>query len=213
MGSQLQLLGPKLYTYKIIGKSILSSAIIEFLRDQPNTATIFFFCPQEFSRGQTYLTLLKVAISQLLRRDFALIQHVYDQYVEKNLQPSQQIVEKLRSEIFDGFPSVCWIVDGLDGCDSAAQSQILPELLVQCTYAQGSLKILFSCRDSPEISIYLGDTPKIALGGVPHFEHMSKDIGRLIHSKVTGLQAQFDSQELNNLEVALYRRADGELIS
>ncbi|RYN46116.1 hypothetical protein AA0118_g12682 [Alternaria tenuissima] len=150
---------PVVWMYGIpgAGKTILSSAIIDECKAQPEFLTCFFYCHDGDPMSSTAVGILKGLADQLLDQYPQMLPPCFTRRRlsgEPSLRSISQ-AKKLLEDFCDTIPKLFIVIDGLDECEKAERSQVL-DILTQVvgyrdTIDPGTLRLLVASQDLIDI--------------------------------------------------------------
>ena len=144
-----------------LGKTILSSVIIEACTHDKTFTTSYFYCKDGDPARNTCVAILKGLLMQLLGHRRHLVPFCYDRYLSSgeltlnSVTLSTQLLELFCDEV----PKQCIIIDGLDECEKAERKSVLSfftKVVERCDdYEPGKLRILFVSQNWNDIKTAL----------------------------------------------------------
>ncbi|KAG7291992.1 hypothetical protein NEMBOFW57_002022 [Staphylotrichum longicolle] len=208
------------------GKSILSSSIINYLRERyssdPTTAVVYFYFTFSDANKQTVVGMLASLLKQLCSRRPTLPSMVQSLlgYKERGERPDAKVLETALVTAMSGFSAVYIIIDALDECPgpplSRERSKLLGTLCRVVSTRPGNLHLLCTSRResdidtvlSPFISAEYGSRRAINLNG--ECARLNHDIGLYIDSVLASPDFKSWPDEVKaEARSALIERADG----
>ncbi|KAK2755707.1 hypothetical protein FQN54_005857 [Arachnomyces sp. PD_36] len=195
------------------GKSVLTSAVIRSLEDDPKFTVLYYFCNYYSTHGNKSCYLLRSLVAQLLRRNADLSSYVYEEYIQKGSSPSARQLKKLVGILITAENHVRIVVDGIDEFPEKDQKQIINDLIPLASIAEtgAESKILFSSRDIQPISKQLSRYPTVCLSG--EREAIDAAIKSYIGHSLANLRPQFMDTRckdiMNSVEKELIKKAQG----
>ncbi|RYN73552.1 hypothetical protein AA0120_g12593 [Alternaria tenuissima] len=150
---------PVVWMYGIpgAGKTILSSAIIDECKAQPEFLTCYFYCHDGDPMSSTAVGILKGLADQLLDQYPQMLPPCFTRRRssgEPSLRSLSQ-AKKLLEDFCNTIPKLFIVIDGLDECEKAERSQVLDILteVVGCrdTIDPGTLRLLVASQDLIDI--------------------------------------------------------------
>jgi hypothetical protein len=193
-----------------IGKSVLTSHIIQNLRQNPDLTTIFYFCNSHADKGDLCSQVLRTLILELLRSYPILTSHIFANYIRQGRTPSLIQIKKLLPDLLSTVSSTRIIIDGLDECQENDQRAILTELLSAVKHSVTPCKVFISSRAETYISRTLRKRPTISLSEKREKEKVDKDIRRYVKHSLIELRASFPSTVVDDVEKTIVQKANGE---
>ncbi|CAN9386495.1 unnamed protein product [Alternaria alternata] len=146
---------PVVWMYGIpgAGKTILSSAIIDECKAQPEFLTCYFYCHDGDPMSSTAVSILKGLADQLLDQYPQMLPPCFTRRRssgEPSLRSLSQ-AKKLLEDFCNTIPKLFIVIDGLDEFEKAERSQVLDILteVVGCrdTIDPGTLRLLVASQD------------------------------------------------------------------
>ncbi|KAF5577104.1 zinc finger domain-containing protein [Fusarium pseudoanthophilum] len=102
------------------GKTILTSLIVEEVQKlTPTPRVLFFYCKQSLPGQNTFLSLARSFILQLLNQDRSLLLYLYRKHCDSNeaVLSSEPLVKEILQFLLSSCRSGYIIIDGLDECE------------------------------------------------------------------------------------------------
>jgi hypothetical protein len=146
------------------GKSILTSTVIQYLRDayssDPRTALAYFYFSFSDSQRQNVCGMLASLVKQLCARRPILPQpmkHLYE-YTERGERPDAKTLEKILMSAMSGFSDVYVVIDALDECpvSQGERGRLLATIRRIATAAPDNLHLFCTSRKETDIDAVLG---------------------------------------------------------
>jgi NACHT domain len=196
----------------LAGKTTLCAHLVNALRNDKATTTLYYFCGSPVNSHTDCSRILRSLAIQLIRYEPALATHVCTEYVRQGLSASIAQLRKMLQGLLSAVPLPQVLVDGLDECDPSSQAQILSELFTFSNPSTRLSKVLISSRDGGIIGRKLRQKPTLSL------REESQSVENDIHTfvKITLQQTCsewcFDVSEssLAKIESELLRLSNGE---
>ena len=199
------------YTDRSIGKTILSTYVIERLTEETGFTTAYHIC-NSYTTGKNLLgDVLRSITVQLLRSNLDLAPHIFENYANKGLAPSIIRLRKLLPELLETIPSVRIIIDGLDEYPETDQRTILTEILSLSKRSGGQCRILFSNREGTHINKALSSRTTISLKD-QHVD-VKRDIEAYVRSSLKDFRERFGDRLIDQIESIITSKADGNQLS
>ncbi|CVL12624.1 uncharacterized protein FPRN_10900 [Fusarium proliferatum] len=208
------------------GKSVLATQIVQFLQASQQSLVMSHFCTYAYEESMDYDKLLKSLLLQFIRSDKDLIDYVYDMLLRKSKVPSSKVVEALildsvRASSLDPSRTryIHIVIDGLDECDQATQSQVtkLTKRMVSAAFSSGSTicKVMLSSRNSPAITKTAKQSQIVCLSN--ENKHLEKAIEAYALHRLSLLemelsQLQVTPDDISDLSRRIAKRAEGMFI-
>jgi hypothetical protein len=197
-----------------VGKTVLCSRLIQFLKQDGQTTVLYYFCNNYRSSDvKNLVAILRSFCAQLLRAHPDLSTFFFDEYLGKGTNPSIQTLSGALSLVLSSIDIVRIVVDGLDEWDSKSIKKTITDLtpLVSSNVSGVSHRLIFSSRDVPQISQVLSRKETISLRDEKSFVDAAMRV--YIHAGITDLGDQFQSHVdpvvLHAIENTLVEKADG----
>ncbi|KAF2732444.1 hypothetical protein EJ04DRAFT_496968 [Polyplosphaeria fusca] len=197
------------------GKSVLSSAIANFVRLDRHSTVLYYFCNIQHSQNTKPAYALSTLTAELIRDNTDLASYVYEAYVAKSQPASNFRIKQLLQELLNALPFTRIIVDGVDELDFEQQQQILDDILPLATTndLKRICKVLISCRNIATTFSRLRKYPTLDLDKQRTF--MDASISSYIKSELAKLcsNMQFENHGaqgvFNEMEHELMEKAEG----
>ncbi|KAH6849839.1 ankyrin repeat-containing domain protein [Chaetomium sp. MPI-CAGE-AT-0009] len=176
------------------GKTILSSSVIEYLRDQyesdPETALAYFYFSFTDTKKQNVPAMLASLVKQLCSRRPDTPQPIKDlaRYKERGERPNTPMLEAALTATMRGFSTVHIVIDGLDECPdlNRERKKLLDSLRRIVTTAPDSVHVFCTSRREPDIdaamSHLLCPPERQAIDLTTYRDQLDQDIGYYIDS-------------------------------
>jgi hypothetical protein len=191
------------------GKSVLTSRIIQDLRENPDITTIFFFCNYHTDRGDLCSQVLRTLILELLRSEPHLTSHIYENYTRQVRTPSLGQIKKLLPDLLSAVLSTRIVIDGLDECQEKDQKIILTEVLSAVKSSTAPCKLFISSRAETHISKTLRKRPTISLTEKKERNKVDEDIQKYVKHSLMGLRESFPGALVDDIERTVVKKAHG----
>jgi hypothetical protein len=153
----------------LIGKTILTSAIIDKCRENIDFTTSFFYCHEDDQSSNSALGIIKGLIEQLLEQNPNLLPPCHSKMSSsgQTILQSLSIARKLLDDLCTSIPKLYIIVDGLDECEQAERKEllkILTEIVAKCDLDDaGKLRVIVVSQDYTDIWKALSSTTSTRL--------------------------------------------------
>jgi nucleoside-triphosphatase THEP1 len=206
------------------GKSVLTTQIINFVQGS-GMSVISHICTYSHATSTKYEHIIRSLLLQLLRRNGELVAYVYQEFVVRKKSPTilalEQLLQALLQALSDEPRNIecLWIIlDGLDECESGKQARVV-SLMDQIT-SGGNVgtvcKVLVSSRPTPLLVKRLRRKQVVSLGDQgSEVEHAIKKYTsqrlRSLHDRLC--QLELESADIEEIEDAVAKKADGECLS
>jgi NACHT domain len=147
----------------ILGKTILASLIVDECQ-KSSASTAYFYCKEDEDKRNDATSVFTGLLTQLIpqSRNFEQCRSLIPYCHEKSsteISPSPKTAEDLLTYFCNTFPSLFFIIDGLDECEQEKRKQILGHLnkiVTMCDkQSPGKVRVLFVSRDLPDIKAAL----------------------------------------------------------
>ncbi|KAI1440274.1 hypothetical protein F5Y02DRAFT_423141 [Annulohypoxylon stygium] len=151
------------------GKTILSSVIVQEARNVPHTSTIFFYCKYGDPSRNTFISVARSLLRQLLVQNCHLLEALYEtaSLSGEHELTTNIVAKKLLKTALDTCGDTYIIIDGLDECDRANRKEIatwfqsvIEELSLN---NPGIVRCLFVSQDDGIARKDLGTIPSIKI--------------------------------------------------
>ncbi|KAK8867413.1 C2H2 domain-containing protein [Apiospora arundinis] len=175
------------------GKSVLASVIIDEIRQRPLTTVAYAYCKHKDYTKNTFISIAKTLLVQLLHRHNHLVPFYYDSALgsgEVSLH-TLKLAKRLLQSLLQAIPSSFLIIDGLDECEVAQRKLTLDffnEIVNTCDITDpGKLRLLILSRNEPDIRKSLALSTVIRVDGNDTIGDMKVYIGH----RASNIQAKF----------------------
>jgi hypothetical protein len=189
---------------------VLTSHVIQHLRETPDFTTVFFFCNSHTDRADLCSQILRTLILELLRSQPHLTSHIFEHYARQGRTPSLGQIKKLLPDLLSAVSSVRIVIDGLDECQEKDQKAILTELLSAVRTSTSPCKIFVSSRAETFISKALQKRPTISLTEKAERQKVNEDIQEYVRHSLMALRETFLSTLVDDVERTVVRKAQGK---
>ncbi|KAI1647683.1 uncharacterized protein F4817DRAFT_336508 [Daldinia loculata] len=139
------------------GKSVLTSVIVDEIKEKDLGPMAFFYCKHRDPDKNTFISVAKALLSQLLNQQDHLMPFYYDEGIrsgESSLH-SMKLCKKLLRAILQAIPVAFLVIDGIDECDSNERKSILTflsDIINLCDNNKpGKIRLFISSRDESDI--------------------------------------------------------------
>ncbi|KAG4441376.1 hypothetical protein IFR05_003133 [Cadophora sp. M221] len=191
------------------GKSVLTSHVIQNLRENLDFTTVFFFCDSRTDKVDLCSQVLRTLILELLRSQHHLTSHIFEHFARQRQTPSLGQIKKLLPDLLSAVSSVRIVIDGLDECQEKDQKAILTELLSAAKASTSTCKIFVSSRAETFISKALRKRPTISLTEKREREKVDEDIRDYVRHSLIALRDTFPGTLVDDVERTVVRKAQG----
>ncbi|KAM6511705.1 hypothetical protein FALCPG4_016704 [Fusarium falciforme] len=174
------------------GKTVISSVVIDHLRQQCNDPTIgiaFVYCDYKDRLNQTPSNLLSSLVRQLARRKQVLpkeVKDLYNKHAKNETIPSLDEYSTLFSQLVTSFSKTFIIVDGLDEHvgeedDGSLNMEFVDRLrqVEQQDDMNGRMRLFVTSRENDTIRDHLDGCSSITI------QALASDIGALVTSCIS----------------------------
>lgn len=193
----------------VVGKSILCARLTQFLQDETDIPTLYFFCNRYITSKKLCSEIFRTLVSQLLHLNSDLSLHIYDQFIQKGRAPSMVQLRILLEQLLTSIPSSRIVIDGLDECQEADRKEVMLELFKMTKLAETSCKLFLSCRDYTSVPRPLKRMPVVCLTT----EKSSVDFQIRIYVKERLAEIQeeeiFQGHNLDDIEESIMDKTQG----
>lgn len=198
----------------MLGKSVLCSQIVYYLRTFHNIRCLMFFCDFHTTGYQITLQILRSLCAQIITLAPAASSFMYDECVATGKPSSVAFLKTLVPRLLTSFDDIRILIDGLDEVDQSGHGELV-KTMIKMVDNHDTCKLLISSQDIPSIRIRLKATPSIFLGS--QAEHVAKDIKLIVERRLEDIKDTFglqNSQDLfDQLEKTILNRAEGMSIA
>lgn len=211
------------------GKSVISTQLINHMRDMSRVTVLYHFCTSVSLISCEYEQVVKSLLEQLLRQDADFTTHVYHDYVLKKHPAKVSVLERLLQSLLmslyedPNHTRYIWIVlDGIDGLrdhspNSQARLLSFMKQLVKKTSSSGSAacKVLLSSRSSTTMFQVLRKKSTLSL--TDEKASLNEAIRKYSSQRLGNLHIRLhelglDAKEIDDIVIRISDKADGESI-
>lgn len=192
----------------MIGKTILSTYVIEKLEEETGFTTAYHICDSYTAGKNLPGDVLRSLTAQLLRSNLELAPFVFENYANKGLSPSLVRLRKLLPDLLATISSVRIIIDGLDEYPESDQRTILTDLITLSKSTSGQCRIIFSNREGQLINKMLNNRPVISLKD--ESVEVNNDIAVYVKARLAEFRLRFGDALIDRIENRICTKADGE---
>lgn len=194
-----------------LGKSVLSSQIIYYLRNFPRHVC-FFFCDYHTPSSTASACIWGSFCAQLVRISPTLVPYLYDEYVAKGKRPSVNTLKEILPIFLQHLNNVCLVVDMIDEIPS--EHQRLIKDLIQLTKGQASTcKALIVSQDIPSIGAQLSDSKRLPMG--EEMGYVRRDLAMIIERGLLEINDLYNGAlkpaTIQSLQNEILDKAEGKL--
>ncbi len=197
----------------MIGKTILASVIIQVCLDAIGTTCAYFYCKHADPHRNTFLSLARTILAQLLTQHRDLLPHFYDQLLSSGQSSltSPKLCQDLLHIALQHGQKTHVIIDGLDETIASERRAILSwfNLEVDACNKQdpGRLRILYVSQDEPDIRKLLQTSSMFRLTA----DNVREDIALFVQYWAAKIQQKFHvvDSDVNVIVSSVCERADG----
>lgn len=159
------LLHSQILTLKPIGKTILSSVIVDEVSKMKDTSMAFFYCKHGDIMRNSLVSIVRALLSQLLVHNMTLLPYLHEKASLSSdvILSSREIAKEILKTVVNSCEKVFIILDGLDECGRDDRKEIALQFqeLVNGATEIGSVKCLFVSQDDGISRKDLADIPSI----------------------------------------------------
>ncbi|KAL3487316.1 hypothetical protein BJX62DRAFT_241131 [Aspergillus germanicus] len=150
------------------GKTILAARIIQELQKSSSAKVIFFFCKEGDLERNSFLAFARALLGQLLRRNKALLPHLYERATDSPTGTLTSIssAQELLGLALRSLPSIFIVLDGVDECppkESRTLVSWLQKEVESVNNDSGDACCLFVSQDNQICNQLLKDIPLVKL--------------------------------------------------
>ncbi|KAI0010504.1 hypothetical protein F4779DRAFT_577169 [Xylariaceae sp. FL0662B] len=208
-----QCLSPLLWINGIpgAGKTILASAIVDQVRSVTNTSTAFFYCKHGDPSRNTFVSIARSLLAQLLTQNDHLLQILYEKASMSGeiVLTSKAIAKDLLHIALNNCRIAYVVLDGLDECDRNDRKDIATWFQSEVQLPPGNIGAIRCLFLSQDDGIARKD-----LGAIPSIKIMPSDIkhdlvafARVWHERI---ETKFGKLKDNiNIGNIIHARAQG----
>lgn len=191
-----------------LGKSFISSKVVEHLQGNTGTVAIFYFCNQHHVSQNRANDILRCFATQLFTANTALAPYILETFASNGLRPTKRTLSAILEKLVTSLASVRIIVDGLDEWPEDDQKMVIDDLLKIKGPSPGACKVLLSSRNVRSISKPLQSKPFFRLEDSA--ASISSAITRLIDQGLEGLRERFSAGLVDEVGHQLSAKANGK---
>jgi NACHT domain len=195
------------------GKTILASVIIQDCLEATGTTCAYFYCKHADPHRNTFLSIARTLLAQLLKQHPDLLPHFYDQLLSSGQSSltSPKLCQELLQVALQHGRRTHVIIDGLDECPTTERRTVLSwfiSAIETCNKQDpGRLRILFVSQDEPDIRKLLQTSSIIRLTA----DDMGNDIALFVRRWAADIQEKFDIADcdVSVMENSICEKAEG----
>jgi hypothetical protein len=201
-----------------LGKTVLASMIVEEcrkLQSTERTTLAFFYCDYSDSQRNTFGTIARGLLSQLVLQNGEFLPYMFEKYLAsgETILESTIIGKELLEAVLTNLEKVYIIIDGLDSF-KAEDKRITLSWFLRFLRRGGNascIKCLFTSQDDGFIRNFLGGVDTIHVSA----EDISQDIRSYASFWSERIQSKFDIPDTMREAILsnVVERANGETIS
>ncbi|KAE9372535.1 hypothetical protein N431DRAFT_536388 [Stipitochalara longipes BDJ] len=196
------------------GKTILASVLIEeclrIVQSSTNISLAFFYCRDQDGQRNTFASVAKAILAQLLCQNSNLLPHLYDECLKSakvTLASSHDCV-KVLGTVLQAVPQTFLIIDGIDECEPKERKAILKffaSMITSDDIPQGKLRGLFISQELADIksALHVADTVNLTRN------HSEVDIKNFAVKWASKIQQRFRLMEDSAREYIIKLVSDG----
>ena len=196
-----------------LGKTILASVVIDEIMKCRSASVAFFYCKHKNTSGNTFITVARAILAQLLRQNEDLLPFLYERQASSMevVLESPRILAEILEVVCRSMEKAFIVVDGLDECEEDERKKILSWLkpTVESTHKEnpGCLRALFTSRDEGDIKRLLSKVTMKRVEGQDNY----RDIQSYADAWSLRIQRKFGLSDLGKVEISLKvsRKAQG----
>lgn len=195
------------------GKSVIASVIIDEIQQKNLALVAYIYCKHKDSTKNTFLSIAKALLSQLLSQYDRLMPFYYDSAVVSGevSMATVKSAKNLLANLLQALPKTYLVIDGLDECEADQRKMTLDFLNEQvdaCDQSDpGNIRLLVMSRNESDIKKGLAMSTAIRMVD----DDTADDLKVYIEHRVKGLQATFGLSESDRsfIEKNISDRCDG----
>lgn len=193
----------------ILGKSVLCSQLIYFLRSDRHRKCLFFFCDFHTSNYAVTAQILRSFCAQIIRLAPDLASFVYDECIVAGRTPSTSFLKTLIPNLLKGLKNVHVLIDGIDEIESSQHRELVKTILA---VTKLNCRVLFSTQDIPSISSNLKNIPSLSIG--TESSAIAKDLDLIVDKSLTeindGLGGGIPTSVITDVHKSIVEKAEGQ---
>ena len=201
------------------GKTVLFSAIVDeipkHIINPEESIVIFFYCKYNDPERNTYESIAKSLIAQLLNDNPNCLSYLYDQAMKscECYAKTKKDYQILLKSMIQCYSLVYVGIDGLDECDLSERKDVLLLMhsLLESSGEVDKVRVFLASRAEKDIEQSLRLSRHLELR--PH--HLQNDIISFVEVEADMLneKVRFDSEQLERIVAAVATQAAGDLRS
>lgn len=157
------------HSNEYLGKTILTSLLVEELQKTPSTCVLFFYCKHGDQERNSFVSIARSLLGQLLKHNKDLLPYFYNCASESDTKTltSISVAKNLLRVSFKSVSSIFIVLDGIDECDSDEIKNIIPwfqqEVESIDDNAPEDIRCLFISQDDQICRRLLKSTPTVKI--------------------------------------------------
>lgn len=186
-----------------LGKTVLTSLIVEKVRQIPDVQVAFFYCKTADPLRNNFVAIARSMLVQILCKNKTMLSHLYERSCvsgESCLETSTLAKELLQTAL-TSVDRVFLIIDGLDECSQDEKSTIVPWFMAIINNTNesdpGRLRCLFISQDDGKIRRLCTSVPEIKITSADNMV----DIQEYVSKKATDLQKKFGLSDAESQDI------------
>ena len=196
----------------MLGKTVLASLMIEEIRKIDKASLAFFYCKHGDNQKNSFLSVLRSTLAQLVHQDEHLLSHVYERCSSSNevTLESLGLLKELMSLAIQSSPYTYVLIDGLDECETGEAKKIVTWF--NSMLGSGTLRLLYvSQRDNCER--LFGRACTLSLDPIHSREHQKDIESYASHwSSNIGKKFELSSQLVSRIAKDVAERSKGQVL-
>ncbi|KAF3057116.1 Vegetative incompatibility protein HET-E-1 [Daldinia childiae] len=195
------------------GKSVLTSVIVDEIKKKNHGPIALFYCKHRDPDKNTFTSIAKGLLSQLINQQDDLIPFYYDEAIrsgESSLH-STKLCKRLLRNMLQAVPLAFLVIDGIDECDSTERKctlDFLNNIINICDNNKpGKIRLFISSRDESDIRRALLMGTRIEINREDIIEDLKVYIGH--RASVVQRKFELDAEEQGYIQHNVLDKSDG----
>ncbi|KAF2661287.1 hypothetical protein K491DRAFT_748233 [Lophiostoma macrostomum CBS 122681] len=195
------------------GKTVLASMVIEKAQEVADISVAFFYCRYQDPARNTFLSVARGLLWQLLQQDEKLLPFLYEKasVCGQNMLSTVVLAKELLETALKNSPKLYLIIDGLDECDREERKTVVSELERVCeslpTDDADTLRCLFISQDDNPARKDFAKMSSLKVTG----RELEKDIRMYANARSLEIASKFDlgQEKQKDVEDTIAQKAEG----
>ena len=179
------------------GKTVITSLIIEEMKNIDTVYVGFFYCKYSDDQKKTFTDVLRSILVQLVQQNEELLPYVYDACCSTSefMMDSQKLLKELVETSLRSYPNTCIVIDGIDECEETEEKKTIVWFLATCEKVRKdngeTIRLLFVSQRDKVTENLLAQASVIPLDSKDH----QKDIQKYARHWSLKIQRKFEVPE------------------